>query len=328
MSWTRLVCKTLRTERVTLIFYFVLTGMLILVFNLMLGQIVIAYPLLLSLALLMVYLSYKTYALYRFIDDLNAARTAGDFLRYSDDAKDAFVFSTISDIHTAYQDKLATLTEKLSGRNTLFTSFIHNMKSSAAVIELAANAPYADKMADIVLENEKLKSNLEQALNILRLDEFASDYIPECIELRDLASSVINDRRRDFIYAGVYPKLGDAKAYVYTDKKWCSYMIDQIVTNAIKYSPAGGNVYFEIESDGQKAALHIRDEGIGIPPEDVPRVFELFYTGQNGRTPNNSATGIGLAIVKHIAKQLGHEVSLTSTVGKGTCVSLAFRTKM
>ncbi|RAU99171.1 sensor histidine kinase [Paenibacillus sp. YN15] len=324
MSWIRLVCKTLRTERTALAFYLVNAGILILIFNLMLDQLAIAYPLIMSLAVLLVYLSYKLYTLYCFLDQLNAAGTAGVLPRYTDDAKEELVFSAIADIHAAYQEKLAALNEKVSGRNTLFTSFIHNMKSSAAVIELAAGSSHAGKLADIALENEKMKSNLEQALNILRLDEFANDYVPERIELHDLVASVINDRRRDFIYAGVFPKLCDTQAFVYTDKKWCGYMLDQIVTNAVKYSPADGKISFDMESDGKQVTLHIRDEGVGIPPEDVPRVFELFYTGQNGRSPRNSATGIGLAMVKHIAKQLGHEVGLTSAVGQGTCVSITF----
>ncbi|MNO17148.1 Sensor histidine kinase GraS [compost metagenome] len=328
MSWIRLLYKTLHTERIVLVFYLVNTGILILIFNLLLDRVVWAYPLSMSLALMIVYILYKMFTLKRFFDDLNAASTVGVLPRYTEDAKEAAVFSVLSDIHTAYRDKLAILNEKLSGRNTLFTRFIHNMKSSAAVIELAANSSNVDKLADIALENDKLKSNLEQALNILRLDEFANDYVPECIELRDLVNSVINERRRDFIYAGVYPKLDETKAYVYTDKKWCGYMIDQIISNAIKYSPANGKVYFDIELNGKKATLTIRDEGIGIPPEDVPRVFELFYTGQNGRSPQHHATGIGLAIVKHIAKQLGHGVDLTSTDGKGTSVRLTFRTKM
>lgn len=328
MSFIRLVCKTLHTERRAIVFYLVNTVILILIFNLLLDKIFIAYPLAVSFALLIVHLLYKTYALYNFSEDLSAARTPGILPPYCDNAKDTLVFSTISEIHMSYQDKISSLNQKLSGRNILFTSFIHNMKSSVTVIELAASAPNKGKLADIVLENEKLKSNLEQALNVLRLDQFANDYVPECIELQDLVCAVINEKRRDFIYAGVFPKLCDTKAFVYTDKKWCGYMIDQILTNAIKYSASKGKVYFEIEAKGKYATLHIRDEGIGIPTEDVPRVFELFYTGQNGRSFKNSSTGIGLAIVKHVAKQLGHEVRLASDLGKGTCVSLTFLTKM
>ncbi|GGA32065.1 sensor histidine kinase [Paenibacillus physcomitrellae] len=328
MSWTRLVCRTLQLEKTVIAFYLASTALLFLIFNLLLDHVVIAYPLTMSLVLLAVYLVYKMVALYRFLDDLNAVKTPGIQPRYPHTAAEETVYAAIADIHTAYQHKMAVLEEQVSGRNTMFTSFIHNMKTSAAVIELAAASPKADRLGDIVQENEKLKSHLEQALNILRLDEFANDYVPERIELRGLAESVINEKRRDFIYAGVYPKLGEQKAYVYTDRKWCGYIVDQIVANAIKYSPSGGKVFVDIESAGEKAVLHIRDEGIGIPPEDIPRVFDLFYTGQNGRSTANTATGIGLAIVKHAARQLGHEVELTSAVGEGTCVSVTFRTKM
>ena len=327
MSWTQLVCKTLDTEKTAIAVYAANTALLILIFNLLLDRAVIAYPLIMSLAVLLVYLSYKTYALYRYWDTLNTLRTPGIFPHHPGHAKDRIAFSAVLDIHAAYQKKLAALNQQLSRRNTLFTSFIHNMKTSTAVIELAVNAPDADRLSDIALENEKLKTNLDQALNILRLDEFANDYVPECVELNDLVCSVINERRRDFIYARVFPKLCETKVYVYTDRKWCKTMLDQIVTNAIKYSPENRHVRFDIELNGEHAHLHIRDEGIGIPPEDVPRVFDLFYTGHNGRAARNRSTGIGLAVVKLIARQLGHEVSLTSSVGEGTCVSVTFLAK-
>jgi signal transduction histidine kinase len=308
--------------------YFVNTTLLILVFNLLLDKTYIVYPIVVSFTLLLVYLFYKLFDLYRFSEDLKAIHTPGVMPNYINSAKDQLIFTVISEIHTAYNDKLAALNEKLSGRNALFTSFIHNMKSSVAVIELASGSNNIDKLSDIVLENEKLKKNLEQALTILRLDEFANDYVPESVELRELVCSVINEKRRDFIYAGIYPKLFDEKIFIYTDQKWCRYMIEQILANAIKYSKTKGKIYFEIERVKNNVILNIRDEGIGIPQEDIPRVFELFYTGQNGRLHKNSATGIGLAIVKQIAKQLGHKISLTSAVGKGTCVSLTFLSKM
>jgi signal transduction histidine kinase len=282
----------------------------------------------LSIVILLVFLIYRAYKLNQFIHDLNDSCTYDDFPLNSDSSKDKLVFSTISEIHLSYQNKLETLRQKLTGRNTLFTSFIHNMKSSTAVIELATSSPTDIIISDIMLENEKLKSNLEQALNVLRLDEFANDYVPECIDLYELVSTVINEKRRDFIYSRVFPVLLDKRANVYTDKKWCGYMIEQVISNAIKYSEPGSKVYFEIEIKEKHATLNIRDEGIGIPPEDLPRVFDLFYTGQNGRNTKNGATGIGLAMVKHIAKQLGHEVTLLSKKGKGTCVCFTYLTKV
>ncbi|REE83923.1 hypothetical protein A8990_116102 [Paenibacillus taihuensis] len=336
MFWIRLLGRTLNSERKAVIFYLINTAALMLIYNMLLDTFNTAYPLCVALTILVLFVVSRAFALYRFEEALHDAKFGVEAGSESavDNAKEQRVLSTIDEIHDTYRDKLTEMSDKLDGRNALFSRFIHNMKTSVAVIELAAakQSPEAGVLSDIAAENEKLKASLEQSLNLLRLDEFSNDYVPESLDLYALVNAVINEKRREFIYAGIYPKLrGGGQVYVYTDRKWCTYMLDQIITNAIKYSEPGKNVYFEVTAgaDGgsEAASVRIRDEGEGIAPEDLPRVFELFFTGRNGRsTPN--ATGIGLAMVKHIAKRLGHEVSLTSAVGEGTCVTISFLTKL
>ncbi|SEO82172.1 HAMP domain-containing sensor histidine kinase [Paenibacillus sp. OV219] len=331
MFWIRLLGRTLNSERKSLTFYLINTIALIFIYNLLLPSVSIGYPLCISMTILLVFFAQRAFALYRFEETLHDAKFGIEVSGESDadSKKEQRVLDTIDEIHAAYRDKLTEMNDKLDGRNALFSRFIHNMKTSVAVIELAAVKQSADVLTDIAAENEKLKASLEQSLNLLRLDEFSNDYVPESLDLYALVNAVINEKRREFIYAGIYPKLSGGTVYVYTDRKWCAYMLDQIITNAIKYSERGKNVYFEITEgmEGIDASLSIRDEGEGIAQEDVPRVFELFFTGRNGRA-NPNATGIGLAMVKHIAKRLGHEVSLTSTVGEGTRVTISFLTKM
>lgn len=324
-----LMGRTLNSERRTLLFGLVNTLALVLIYNLLLDTIDIVYPLFVSFMIWAVYFVVKAFALHNFFTALDDAKAGSIPEGFAESYKEQRVMETIEAIHVSYQGQLATMHEKLEGRNSLFSQFVHNMKSSVAVIELAGSKQSTDVLADIQMENDKLKANLEQSLNLLRLDEFSNDYVPESVDLNALVSSVINEKRRDFIYARVFPKLTGEATYVYTDRKWCSYLLDQLITNAIKYSRPETNVYFEIEADPQtgRTKLQIRDEGEGIDPSDLPRVFELFYTGQNGRTKPN-ATGIGLAMVKLIAKKLGHEVSLTSAVGQGTCVTISFLSKM
>lgn len=343
MYLIRLLYKTVGSERKAIAFYFINTAVLILIFNLTVPEAIIAYPTLISLTILAVYLTIKAVSLHGFLKDLDCAKQSKGHEPAPETCKESHVFETIEEIHANYNGKIADMNEKLVGRNSMFTSFIHNMKSSVAVIKLACANKSLGALDDIELENEKLKSNLEQALNILRLDEFSNDYVPERVELHALVSTVINEKKRDFIYAGVYPKLRGDAAYIYTDKKWCAYILEQIITNSIKYSLPGKNIYIEITPGEKRTVLTIRDEGIGIEAEDIPRVFELFYTGKNGRdlgcrgeqqkclsfaAGHKAATGIGLFMVKHIAKQLGIEVTLTSTVGEGTSVSLTFLSKL
>ena len=292
--------------------------LLILVYNLHIDDTVVIYPLVLTLAVVAVYLFAKTLILSRYYRRLDSAKIAAPG-ETCENIVQNHVFETITHIHDRYLNEIHGLRTQMETRNGLFSQFIHGMKSSVAVIELACGNPSDGTIADVVAENEKLKKGLEQALNVLRLDVFANDYVPEKLELGKLVNDVINEHKRDFIYANVYPKLnGDTT--VYSDPKWCGSIISQIVSNAIKYSKQGDNVVFNIEP----GTLRITDTGIGIPPEDLPRVFDMFFTGANGRRRKDS-TGIGLFMVKHIADRLGIRVTVESEVGNGTTATLEFK---
>jgi len=104
---------------------------------------------------------------------------------------------------------------------------------------------------------------------------------------------------------------------VLTDEKWLLFAVEQVLSNALKYTKAG-SVSITMEA---KKTLCIRDTGIGIAPEDLPRVFEKGYTGYNGRA-DKKATGIGLYLCRRILGKLGHTISIESKLGVGTTVRL------
>ena len=105
---------------------------------------------------------------------------------------------------------------------------------------------------------------------------------------------------------------------VLTDEKWLGFVLGQLLSNALKYTPRGS-----ITISMEDHSLRIFDTGIGIREEDLPRVCEMGYTGYNGRAEKRS-TGIGLYLCSSILKKLGHGFSITSEEGKGTCVSITF----
>jgi len=293
-------------------------ALLILVYNLHITGTVIIYPVILTIAVMLVYLVVKALNLARLYSRLESAKTAVN----EDDGEGVLqnlVFETIADVHNRHMSEIYRLRSQMEERSGLFSQFIHGMKSSVAVIELACGNLSDSTIADIIAENEKLKKGLEQALNLLRLDAFANDYVPERLELGELVKQVINEHKRDFIYANVYPRL-NGDTIVYSDPKWCGFIISQVVTNAIKYSKQSESVVFDIQ--GQ--TLRITDSGIGIPPEDLPRVFDMFFTGANGRRRKDS-TGIGLFMVKHIADKLGISITIESKTGYGTAVMFEFK---
>ena len=324
MPLMQLIRLTIHDSLTEIVVMAVNAVLLVLVFNLQPNVETVLYPLVLSTAIIFLYLVIKTLRLANFFKRLKQGETT-PLPEPQENPVQEKIFESIAYIHNRHLSEIFRLRSLIETRNALFSQFVHNMKSSVAVIELAVEMPTnADNttLTDILDENKKLKNNLEQSLHLLRLDAFVNDYVPEKIQLAELVKHTINEHKNDFIYARVYPKL-NGDGIVYTDGKWCGIIIRQLISNAIKYNPGGRDIQFVITTAENHTELTVSDRGIGIPPDDIPRLFDLFFTGQNGRIRKDS-TGIGLFMTKHIADKLGITIYLTSTQGEGTRVSLQF----
>ena len=120
------------------------------------------------------------------------------------------------------------------------------------------------------------------------------------------------------------PKLHvDENLIVYSDYKWLSFVIYQLLTNAIKYSDNGKSVFIKAYNEDKKIILSIEDEGCGITKDDIPRIFELFFTGENGRLYGESS-GLGLYMVKQILDYLGHSIKVESDIKIGSKFKIIF----
>lgn len=315
--------KVIKSESKVILLYCINTAVLVFTFNQLLSSVYVVYPLFLSLTFLIIYIVIK-YNNYKNIkNEIENLKLANYTPTYSKDLKDEMYLGVIENLHQNYNNKINDLLSKNKRNEQVFSMFIHNMKTSVSVIELASCSDSKTMITDIQLENTKLKENLEQALNVLRFEKFSQDYVPEKVELYSLVKNLVNNNKNNFIYNNIFPKLKGDETYVYTDKKWCSYILDQVLSNAIKYSNEGDNIYFNIKNDSEKTYIEIIDTGIGIPKCDIDRVFELFYTGSNGRD-SSSSTGIGLSMVKSISRVLGHEIELESEVSVGTKFVIIF----
>lgn len=114
---------------------------------------------------------------------------------------------------------------------------------------------------------------------------------------------------------------------VYSDSKWLRFVLHQLLTNALKYSNAGKAITVRAYTTQTDIVLSVEDEGCGIQPEDISRIFNLFFTGQNGRLRGES-TGLGLYMVKQILDYLGHSIQVESTVGIGSKFQIIFENKI
>lgn len=214
--------------------------------------------------------------------------------------------------------------------------WVHQMKTPVSAINLIAQQA-ADEdgetlrlaMASVEEETAKLTDGLELILNMARLQDFALDYKIERVDLLTAVRRVVNGRKKQFIRVGIFPEViaPDADYPVLTDDKWNRFVIDQVVANALKYGAQfgqpGQRIRLELRRAPGAIVLAISDQGPGIPPQDLPRLFEPFFTGENGRRYAD-ATGIGLYLVKGVMDSLGHQIAITSEEGQGTTVTLTY----
>lgn len=197
-----------------------------------------------------------------------------------------------------------------------FTLWAHQIKTPLAAMHLLTQEKQVNRNA---LNAELLKTGeyVEMVLSYLRLESDTTDYVLHQYELDKIVKECIRKYAQIFILKKIHLEFDATGRTVLTDEKWLAFVIGQILSNALKYTPKGGSI--RIYGDGE--TLVISDNGIGIRDEDLPRVFEKGFTGYNGRE-DKKASGIGLYLCHRILTKLGHGITITSQVGHGTLVRL------
>lgn len=174
---------------------------------------------------------------------------------------------------------------------------------------------------EMKLELFKIEQYVEMVLTYLRMEGMSADLSFGICSLDSIIRQAVRKYSQMFILRKIRLEYAAVEAKVLTDEKWMVFVIEQILSNALKYTPSGKiSIYME------EACLVIEDTGIGIWPEDLPRVFEKGFTGYNGRTDKKS-TGIGLYLCKSVMDKLMHKIWIQSETGKGTKVYLSFERK-
>ncbi|UYO03155.1 sensor histidine kinase [Paenibacillus sp. PSB04] len=206
-------------------------------------------------------------------------------------------------------------------------SWIHEVKlpitASRLLLEngMTHNAEAVmDKLED---EIDKIDHYVEQALYYSRIDSFNRDYLITETALEPLIKASVKKYAKLFINKRIQFQMAGKPLFVHTDGKWLGYMIDQIVSNALKYTGENGRILFRCEEDAAEKRLVIEDTGIGIKAEDLPRVFDRGFTGGTGRTEAKS-TGMGLYLARQMALKLSHRLTVDSAEGESTAFTLHF----
>lgn len=206
-----------------------------------------------------------------------------------------------------------------------YTMWVHQIKTPIAALHMILQSMEVGKeKGDISQELFKIEQYVEMALHYVRMGTMSSDLRLESYSIKSIVSNVIKKYSTIFINKKIKLDLEDIDIEVITDEKWISFVLEQIISNALKYTKKG-KISIHMDSKS-KETLVIEDTGIGIAKEDIPRVFERGFTGYNGRMDKKS-TGIGLYLCKKILDNLSHKINIVSEVGKGTIVAIDFSRK-
>lgn len=198
-----------------------------------------------------------------------------------------------------------------------YTVWAHQIKTPIASMRLRLQNEDSALSRKLNADLHRIEQYVEMVLTFLRLNSDSTDYVFKEYDLDGIVKTAVKKFSSDFIDRKLSLVYEPLNTTVVTDEKWLSFVIEQVLSNALKYTTSGS---IKISLVGEKT-LRIEDTGIGIAAEDLPRIFENGYTGYNGRT-DRKASGIGLYLCKRICTNLGHNITASSTVDVGTVIDI------
>ncbi|NLM34218.1 MAG: HAMP domain-containing histidine kinase [Clostridiales bacterium] len=200
-----------------------------------------------------------------------------------------------------------------------YTVWAHQIKTPIAAMRLLLQSEKSEMNSELLDQLFKIEQYVEMVLQYLRLEDMSSDLVIRKLSLDDLVKQAVRKYSKSFIRKRIKLYYINLNRWVLTDEKWLVFVLEQILSNALKYTNTGEvSIYMDPE---KPCTLVIEDTGIGIEKEDLPRVFEKGFTGYNGRL-NKKSTGIGLYLCRRILNKLSHTIEIESVVGKGTKVKI------
>ena len=198
-----------------------------------------------------------------------------------------------------------------------YTMWVHQIKTPISAMKLLIQTSESEISSDLSSELFKIEQYVEMVLSYIRLGSNENDFVIKEYDLDNIVRQAIRKYAPLFIRKKINLDFQPTTYKVLTDEKWLVFVIEQLLSNAIKYTNKGKISIYPLEDK----KLVIEDTGIGISKEDIPRIFDKGFTGYNGRT-DKKATGLGLYLCKNILDKLSHKISIESEVGVKTKVIL------
>ena len=208
--------------------------------------------------------------------------------------------------------------------NAYFLMWLHQIKTPMTVSKLLLEKPDETTSTKLKMQLMYIEQYINMAMNYLKMIDHSTDMDITEVNLDDIIKNLLKKYSLLFIHNHISLEYQSNLTYVISDSQWLTILIEQILSNALKYTENGKIAIQYLE---EKHALEIRDTGIGIRSEDIPKIFDRGYSGFNGRM-NEKSSGLGLYLARKISERLNIQIEVESKLSKGSIFRLVFPTNL
>ena len=240
-------------------------------------------------------------------------------------SEEELIYQILYEINKCYIEKLKDYKLSLTNFKEYIELWIHEVKIPISSLVLMTHNSKETLPKKYTTQINRLDNYIDQVLYYVRSNTSEEDFFIKEVSLQKIINSVALKNKDDLLENNIEFIVKTSNEKVLTDEKWLEFILNQIINNSIKYKRniKGPKIELKVEAATQQVILTITDNGIGIPKNDLPKVFNKSFTGTNGRTTTKS-TGLGLYIAKNLLKKLGHKIEIESEVNKYTKVTITF----
>ena len=239
-------------------------------------------------------------------------------------AEGEFFCEAMAAVNKSMNDHVSAARRDMSEYREYVETWVHEIKTPIASARLTLENHPWEQTAALEEELFEIDGYVEQALFYARSGAVERDYLVKAMPLREAAANAVKKYARSLVGAGFQLELDGLDAIAYSDPKWVEFILGQLVSNAVKNRGPQPRLTFSQRVEAASVTLIVADNGPGIRPEDLPRVFDKGFTGQNGRMLATKSTGLGLYLCKKLCDRLGLGLVLRSVEGRGTAAELTF----
>ncbi len=257
------------------------------------------------------------------LENLDQRYLLGELMPWSFRLEDRLYRTLLRKSNKSVIERIRYIEQEQKDYREYIESWVHEIKAPITAIALNCENHRDERGRYLLVENRKVEDYVDMALYYARSDAVYKDYMIAETNLQETAERVLMQNKYYLIQRRIQAEV-DCPDMVFTDGKWIGFIMNQLVLNSAKYSrDEGAHIWISTETQKSGVLLKVKDNGAGIPGEELPRIFEKGFTGTNGRETKRS-TGMGLYLCHKLCKKLGIGIRAVSEEGKGTEIILEF----